>query len=142
MRAGIGGGALAVCVAVVLLASIGGVARAASAQELEVRLLFSAPGYSPEQPFQRPAAVVLSEANRVVYVADPGDHKVVVLSLQGVPGFTIEVAKQFDPVSMAVGPGGRLFVADRAAAAIRVFSSAGKIELEIRLAEFGEGRPI
>jgi sugar lactone lactonase YvrE len=110
---------------------------AAIAPALPIRLLFTVLGYTPGQPFRRPAAVALDQARRTLYVADPGDHAIVALSLQGVPGYRLEAGPRFEPISIALDPEGRVFASDRTTGRIRVFGPSGALDQELDLAELG-----
>ena len=128
-------GPIAGSIVLMLLGLVPGPGHAAIAPALPVRLLFTIPGYTPGQPFRRPAAVALDQARRTLYVADPGDQAIVALSLQGVPGYRIEAGPQFEPISIALDRDGQVFASDRATGRIKVFGPSGTLDRELDVAE-------
>jgi len=100
-------------------------------------VLFAVTGFAPGQPFTRPAELAVDARHRVLYVADPGAHRIVAFSLQGVPAFVIQPDREFDPESLVVDGGGQLQVLDSRANSLRVFDASGQEQSALKLADQG-----
>ena len=114
----------------VLIGLLAGEGEAATAPALSVQFLFEVSGYMPQRPFRRPAALAVDASRRVMYVADPEDHCVVALSLEGVPGYLLECGPQFQPIGLALQHDGNLLVSDQATGGLKVFGPGGQLQTE------------
>jgi sugar lactone lactonase YvrE len=123
-------GAAALALVLIGLLARPGPAQAVTTQTLPVQFLFEVSGYMPQHPFRKPAALAVDLNRRTMYVADPGDHSVVVLSLEGVPGFLLQCGPQFEPIGLALEHDGRLLVSDQSTGGIKVFGPSGQLDTE------------
>ncbi|MEW5874178.1 MAG: NHL repeat-containing protein [Candidatus Zixiibacteriota bacterium] len=75
----------------------------------------------------RPAALAASESDGSIYVADPGDRRIVVFDNTGSARLSFGETDLRDPAAIALGPRSQVYVADPAQHAIVVFSRSGRL---------------
>lgn len=107
----------------------------------EFRPRYQIAGYAPGDRFSGPEGIVVDESNRVIYVADTGNGRVVGLSLQGVPKFQLKLEGIPFPRCLATDPAGQLFVSDRDEPLIAVVDTQGKMVRKLDLSAAG-ARPL
>lgn len=114
--------------------SIAGLVAVDPASAYTARLLYVGNGYSAGKDLSRPMDIFYDGAKDEVYVADTGNHQIVVYDKSGLPVYrffhhvTIGGKKQLgEPKSIAVDPDGRIFITDATVPYLDVLDHNGRL---------------
>jgi DNA-binding beta-propeller fold protein YncE len=92
---------------------------------------------TPWARLSRPTAVAAADDDGSLFVADPGDRRVVVFDNSGVPRLSFGETDLKDPMAIALGPQGQVYIADPGLNAVVVFSSGGRFVGNINAERLG-----
>jgi len=92
---------------------------------------------TPWARLSRPTALAASESDGSIYVADPGDRRIVVFDNTGSARLSFGETDLGDPTAIALGPRSQVYVADPARNAVVVFSRSGRLAGHIDAVRLG-----
>lgn len=116
-------------VVVVLLVATAGIVLASD----KIEVLYISGGSSPGTPFSNPLGIFFDKTRDEIYVADTGNHQIVVFDTNGLPVFSFphlvpgkNGSLAGEPKSVVVDSGGQIYVTDGMASFVDVLDHMGR----------------